>query len=267
MMFSHKKDKKTTRLSADKIKNSLVGDADVRVFEEIDSTNNEAKRLLESGVFRKTIIAAEKQTSGRGRLGRSFYSPESTGLYFTVILPQNFAFEEVTLLTPAAAVAAARAIERAAHVDVAIKWVNDIYFGDKKICGILAEAVTNSENGALVGVAVGIGINVSTRDFPKEIADIASSLRLENADRNKIAADIANELFTFADDISAREFLPYYRSHSYVTGKDVFVIKGEERYKAKVLGIDDDGGLIIEREDGEQSVLRGGEISIRPFIS
>lgn len=264
MIFSRKKDKSSPLLSADAIKKLVGADVDVRVFGEIDSTNNEAKRLLESGKFGKAIIAAEKQTSGRGRLGRSFYSPESKGLYFTLILPPMFDFAEVTLLTPAAAVAVARAIERTAHVDVAIKWVNDIYLHGKKICGILAEAVTDPKNGALVGVAVGIGINVSTQDFPEEIADIASSLCLDDVDRNKLAADIANEFFAFAENISARGFLPDYRSRSFVTGKDVFVIKGEERYKAKVLGIDDDGGLIIEREGGENTILRGGEISIRP---
>jgi len=250
-------------LNAEKIESFSQNDVYAHVFETIDSTNNEAKRLLENGYKSKAIIAAEVQTGGRGRLGRSFYSPAATGLYFTVIVPQCFPAECATLLTPAAAVAVVRVLEKSFPGDLKIKWVNDIYKDDRKICGILAEAVLDIANGGFAGFAVGIGINISTVDFPEDIADIASSLGAKNANRNKIAADIARELFSFAEKLSAREFLPKYREHSLVTGKEIYFIKDGEKTNATALGIDDDGGLTVKLENGKVTTLRGGEISVR----
>ncbi len=249
-------------LCAEKIVSHLGGGVCVRVFGTIDSTNNEAKRMLESGFSCFALIAAETQTGGRGRLGRSFYSPESTGLYFTIIIPPCFPAEEATLLTPAAAVATVRVLEKFSGENLKIKWVNDIYKEDKKICGILAEAVLDISGGGFAGFAVGIGINLSTVDFPEDIADIAASLKTD-ADRNEIAAGIARELFAFAKNLSAREFLPEYREHSLVTGKKIHFIKDGEKTNATALGIDDDGGLTVKLENGEVTTLRGGEISVR----
>lgn len=251
------------KLSEKEIKKHLQIDALVRVFGNIDSTNNEAKRLAEGGFFSPALILAEEQSAGRGRLGRSFYSPESTGLYFTVIIPVNFPLEDITLITPAAAVAVHRTLSQFTDKKLFIKWVNDIYCEDKKICGILAEALSSTETGIIRAVAVGIGINLSTKDFPKDISSVASSLALENADRNHIAAGIANELFAFTENLSAREFIPEYRKYSYVTGKEIFFIQGEKTTNARVLDIDDDGGLVVLLENGETTTLRGGEISVR----
>lgn len=249
-------------LNASAIASFSEKDVFVRVFDTIDSTNNEAKRMMESGFSGFAILAAEEQTGGRGRLGRSFYSPAATGLYFTVIVPPCFPSAEATLLTPAAAVAAVRVLERVSGKELKIKWVNDVYKGDKKICGILAEAVLDMEKGGFSGFAVGIGINLSTEDFPKDIADIAASLKTD-ADRNEIAASIARELFAFAKNLSAREFLAEYRAHSYVTGKEIYFIKDGEKQNATAIGIDDDGGLTVKLENGEVTTLRGGEISVR----
>lgn len=249
-------------LSAEKISALAGAGTVVRVFDIIDSTNNEAKRMFEGGFCGKAIVAAEAQTGGRGRLGRTFYSPEGTGLYFTVIIPPVFPIEDISLLTPAAAVAVTRVLEKLSGKALQIKWVNDIYLGDKKICGILAESVLDIDNGGFTGFAVGIGINISTQDFPEDIAGIAASLGA-NADRNEIAAGIARELFAFAENLSAREFLPEYRERSYVTGKDIYFIKNGEKTNATALGIDEDGGLMVRLENGETEVLRGGEISVR----
>lgn len=254
---------KSKKLSEKEIKKHIKNDAIVRVFGNIDSTNNEAKRLAESGFCVPTLILSEQQSAGRGRLGRSFYSPESTGLYFTVIIPVNFPLEDITLITPAAAVAVHRTLSKFTDKKLFIKWVNDIYCEDKKICGILAEALSSPETNSISAVAVGIGINLSTKDFPKDISSIAASLALENADRNCIAAGIANELFAFTENLSAREFIPEYRKYSYVTGKEIFFIQGEETTNAHALDIDDDGGLMVLLESGETTTLHGGEISVR----
>ncbi len=249
-------------LSKAKISALLGADTTVRVFDIIDSTNNEAKRMLESGFRGKAIVAAEAQTGGRGRLGRSFYSPKSTGLYFTVIIPPVFPIEDVSLLTPAAAVAVTRTLGKLTPKELKIKWVNDIYVGDKKICGILAESVLDMERGGFAGFAVGVGINLCTEDFPADIASIAASLGT-SADRSEIAAGVARELFAFAESISAREFLPEYCDKSYVTGKDIYFVQNGEKTNATALGIDECGGLIVRLENGETEVLRGGEISVR----
>ena len=241
----------------------LQNDVSVYVFDTIDSTNNEAKRMLESGFRGKALIISETQTSGRGRLGRSFYSPRSTGLYLTLIIPPILKDTDISLLTPAAAVAVTRVLSGITEKDLKIKWVNDIYADDKKICGILAEAVADIENGGFAGFAVGIGINLDTRDFPDDIANIADSLRTPDTDRARLAAEIANKLFDFAEKLSEKEFLPEYRSRSYVTDKDIYFIKHGEKTNAHAIGIDDDGGLIVKLENGDITVLRGGEISIR----
>ena len=255
--------KQVSVLSEKELCSFLKNDALVRVFSKTDSTNNEAKRLAESGYFSRSVIAANMQTSGRGRLGRSFYSPESTGLYFTVTIPLDFALEDITLLTPAAAVAVFRVLSKLTDKKLFIKWVNDIYCEDKKICGILAEALTDSQTNTISAVAVGIGINLSTKDFPDDISETAASILLKNPDRNKITADIANELFAFAQKLSVREFIPEYRKHSYVTGKDIYFIQGEKKQNARALDIDEDGGLVVLLENGEKTTLRGGEISVR----
>ncbi len=249
-------------LSPQKISAFLDDGTTVRVFDIIDSTNNEAKRMLESGFRGKAIVVAETQTSGRGRLGRSFYSPKSTGLYFTVIVPPVFPVEDVSLLTPAAAVSVTRTLGKLTSKELKIKWVNDIYVGDKKICGILAESVLDIKSGTFAGFAVGIGINLCTEDFPEDIAGIAASLGTA-ADRNEIAAGVARELFAFVENLSAREFLPEYRDKSYVTGKEIYFVQNGEKTNATALGIDDFGGLVVRLENGETEVLRGGEISVR----
>lgn len=251
------------KLSEKEIKKHIKSGTLVRVFKEIDSTNNEAKRLSESGFFARSLIAAHSQTAGRGRLGRSFYSPESTGLYFTVTLPITFPLEDITLITPAAAVAVHRTLRALTEKELFIKWVNDIYCGGKKVCGILAEALSDPETNIPKSVAVGIGINLFTSDFPDEIANIAASLSLDGANVNLIAANIANELFAFSEKLSTREFIPEYRRYSYVTGKDIFFIQGEKTTNAHALDIDDDGGLVVLLENGEKTTLRGGEISVR----
>ena len=231
------------------------------LFDSAASTNDEAKAYAECH-SNDAVFIAKRQTAGKGRLGRSFYSPADTGLYFTVIIPPCFDTEHISLLTPAAAVAVTRALERASGKALSIKWVNDIYLGDRKICGILAESVIDVDAQAFAGFAVGIGINLSTEYFPGDISGIAASLGA-CADRNVLAAEIACELFAMAEKLSEREFLEEYRAHSYVTGKDIYFIKDGVKTYAHAVGIDSLGGLEVRLENGEKTVLRGGEISVR----
>ena len=170
---------------------------ETEIYELLDSTNNRAKELARAGAPHGMLVAAEAQSGGRGRLGRSFFSPKGDGLYLTFILRPACAPESVAMLTSLTAVATARAIEKTAAADVRIKWVNDLYLGGKKVCGILCEAGAGRNPGTVDYVVAGIGINVNRRAFPPELRETATSIGNEcgvSPDRNRLAAEIANEL-------------------------------------------------------------------------
>ena len=181
----------------------------IDVFKTIDSTNNFAKSLAQLGAVHGTTVISEVQTQGRGRMGRSFYSPLGMGIYMSVILRPELSVEHSLLITSCAAVAVAEAIERVAGIDCKIKWVNDIYAGNKKLCGILTEASVNVEQGGLEYAIVGMGINVQNVTFP--------CAALCDADTGRIAiyygcADTCVSMaFTTVDDV-----VEYVKSHSSV---------------------------------------------------
>ncbi len=157
---------------------------DIEYFDEIDSTNNEAKRRIEAQTGthvvcsdRPFVLVAHTQTAGRGRQGKDFYSPKGTGIYLTVACPMNCPIAGQVTVTTKAAVAVSRAIEGFFGIECAIKWVNDIYVNDRKCCGILCEAVNDYENDRLRYVIIGVGVNVYTKDWPVDIAGIAGSIR------------------------------------------------------------------------------------------
>ncbi|NCB01566.1 MAG: biotin--[acetyl-CoA-carboxylase] ligase, partial [Spirochaetia bacterium] len=148
------------------------------VYDSIDSTNQEAKRLLTSDATDCTIILASEQSKGRGRLGRVFYSPQGTGLYLTFIVKQQLNMNDALRITSVAAVASSRAIEEVVEANISIKWVNDLYKEGKKVAGILTEGVSNFESGKVESIIIGIGINIfpPKEGFPLELKDIATSL-------------------------------------------------------------------------------------------
>lgn len=234
------------------------------LFRSLDSTNTEGKRQLLDDAAHGTVILAEGQTAGRGRLGRSFYSPEGSGIYLTVCLRPGITAEELPLLTPAAGVAAARAIEEVCGISVGIKWVNDIMKDGKKLAGILSESVVDPREDAPLAV-VGIGINVNSTAFPKELRDIAGSLD-EFTDtppsREEIAAAFFNQLEPLIEDFSPKAFLPAYRQYSTLIGKSV-TVKAEPPKKAHVTGIGDRCELLLEDENGTPFSLSTGEVSVR----
>jgi BirA family biotin operon repressor/biotin-[acetyl-CoA-carboxylase] ligase len=233
------------------------------VHKEIDSTNTEAKRLLANGHTGKALILAESQTGGRGRLGRSFYSPAHTGVYMTLITQPDAALEDAVSITTAASVAVARAIKMLTAQEPQIKWVNDVYVDGKKVCGILTEAVTDFETGTAQSILVGIGVNVSTDQFPAEMADTAGALRASGLSRNRLIAVIASELLRLAEDLSDKSYMDEYRRHSFVIGKEIVYYEKNERFYAKAIGISDQGELIVQGEDGVQRLLKSGEITLR----
>ncbi|MGM9619704.1 MAG: biotin--[acetyl-CoA-carboxylase] ligase [Oscillospiraceae bacterium] len=252
------------RLSADRIAAALAKKGrtlPVEVFARIDSTNNEAKRRLTAGRYEPTLLLAEEQTAGRGRMGRSFYSPAETGLYMTLLLGRSTALQDPALLTIAAAAAVAGAIERLTGERAGIKWVNDVYMAGKKVCGILCEAVTDGESGE-TGFLAGIGVNVRTEDFPEELRQKAGSLTGAAADRTELAAEITDRLLAIWEAPEQSGFLEFYRARSFVPGRKVrFTRDGAER-EATALAIDDSGALLVRYPDGSVEALRSGEVSV-----
>ncbi|QAT43589.1 biotin--[acetyl-CoA-carboxylase] ligase [Aminipila luticellarii] len=245
----------------------------LHVYKSIDSTNLEAKRLALEGAGPGTIIVSNEQTKGRGRLGRSFYSPASSGIYLTILLKPGLDLSQSVLVTTAASVAVARAIQKVAHVEPQIKWVNDVYIANKKVCGILTEAITDFETGTIEYIALGIGINCRTPElgFPEDIITKAGAIEVPFS-RNELAAEVIHQVMSLYENIESRSFIEEYKRRSMVLGKNIEVVKhyqkesvseNPEAQSAVALDIDKDGGLVVEYEDGTREVLNTGEISIK----
>lgn len=237
----------------------------IDVFKTIDSTNNFAKSLAQLGAEHGTVVVSEVQTQGRGRMGRSFYSPMGMGIYMSVILRPQLSVEHSLLITSCAAVATAEAIERVAGIDCKIKWVNDIYAGRKKLCGILTEASVNVERGGLEYAIVGIGVNVQNVTFPKNIADIATSVKLESnkhISRGELVAEILNCLEERLETIRDKSFLEEYRKRSNVIGRRIEVTHNENVAEMDCIGIDEIGRLIVRTDDGEEKAIMSGTVRI-----
>ena len=238
---------------------------EIELHECIDSTNTRAKMLAAQGAAHGTLVCARAQTGGRGRLGRSFHSPEGTGIYMSLVLRPQLPAEQAMLITSMTAVAVARAIERLAQIEVQIKWVNDLYIAGKKVCGILCEAGIDFQAGRLDYAVVGIGVNTAKMAFPEEIAQIATSVGNacgREISKARLAAEICNCMEELYGQLETAEFMEESRARSCVIGRDVWVIRGDERYSAHAVDIDDQGGLVVETEAGRQ-IIRSGEVSIR----
>lgn len=259
----------------------------IYTYDSLESTNLTAKQMAVTGAPHGTVIAAATQTAGRGRLGRSFYSPKQLGVYFSTILrPESMAaarpFNPV-LITTAASVAVARAIEELTGKEVQIKWVNDLYLEGKKICGILTEGVTNLETGAIESIVVGIGINCfePEGEYPEEIKDRAAALfhpdvrhqdgggdtgvetgAHENFTKNRLIAAVIDQLMDIQSELHDGSFIAEYKYRSFILGKEV--IWYPEGGTGTAVDIDPQGGLVLQLPDGTRRTLSTGEISIRP---
>lgn len=231
----------------------------------LDSTNSQARKRASEGAPHGYLVCADSQTGGRGRFGRPFFSPEHTGIYISYVLRPTLPAERAVMITSMAAVAVARAIEALADVDVKIKWVNDLYINARKVCGILCEASVNFETGQLECAVLGIGVNVAKMVFPPELANIATSLENEcgeRVSRNRLIAEISNQIEALYGQLETAEFMAESRERSNVIGREVTVLRGEERYAAHVLDIDPQGRLVLQTEKGIEK-LGAGEISLK----
>ncbi|MDD7428477.1 MAG: biotin--[acetyl-CoA-carboxylase] ligase [Oscillospiraceae bacterium] len=243
--------------------------ANLRVYRRITSTNTVLKEMAAKGAPEGTILVAAKQTSGRGRFDRPFISGTS-GVYFSILLrPDNIPAERSLLITTAAAVAVAQTVEKISGRSAGIKWVNDVFIGGKKICGILTEASFGVDGGGLDYAVLGIGVNVTEPEegFPDEIKDIAGSVfedgaRVPDA-RSRIAAGIINTFFDFYLHPDKTDFIGEYKRRSIVIGKDVYLINGNNTEEARVTDIDSECRLIVRTKDGTEKRVSSGEISLK----
>ncbi len=263
------------KLSTDVIEDLLINKQfySINVEEIVDSTNNIVKLNAENNGKEGLVVIAKEQTAGRGRLGRSFYSPKGTGLYMSILFKPDLGTDKVTLFTTAAALSVAKAIRKVTCYDASIKWVNDILMDNKKVCGILTEGKIDSSNSKMDYIVLGIGINVEEPKcgFPEEISDIATSVinqtNRKNNDENlvnKLIANILDNMYFYYNDMNLdEEFIRYeYISFSSTLGKDINIINGDEVEEARAIGIAENIGLIVKNDKGIRT-LYSGEISIR----
>lgn len=228
-------------------------------YDRIDSTNTEARRIAAAVAGENTLIIAHSQTAGRGRMGRSFYSPSDTGLYATLLYYPSRPVTELGGLTCATALASCLAIEQLCGLSPRIKWVNDLYLDGRKVCGILCESFGTPHGTAL---AIGIGINLTTCDFPAELSGIAGSLQAA-LDPLSLATRICDGLLPYLQSGDNALWLQGYRDRFMLTNARVDCLTPSERFPATVLGIDDCGALLVRADDGTQHILYAGEVSIR----
>ena len=222
------------------------------IFDTLQSTNTYAKENL-SVIPIPSLIIANHQTDGRGRRGNSFFSPKDTGLYMTLVFEERNNSE---LLTPLAAVSVCEELEKLG-ANPKIKWVNDIFIDSKKVCGILTE---RQIFGGKAYIILGIGINISTTEFPDDLA-IAGSINI-NCDKDLLAEKISDTILGYVENHDTSDVIEKYRNRLFIIGKDVFYFKNNIRYYGKVKDINQQCNLIINLPDGNEDILSSGEISI-----
>ena len=231
------------------------------------SSNTLLRELAAKGAPEGTAIICGEQTGGKGRRGRSFFSPADTGLYMSILLRPELSAENSVRITTAAAVAVAKAIDECSGGCSSIKWVNDVCLNGLKVCGILTEASLSLENGGLDYAVVGIGINAYEPEggFPPELKGIAGAVFPERREdmRNRLAAAVLSGFCRCYEDLFSRQLLTLYRSKLMWQGEGIRVISGSGEYPCKLLGVNDSYALQVRLEDGSEKEVSSGEITIR----
>lgn len=258
-------------LSKEEISNALIDElkgTEIHLLNTVDSTNDYAKMLAKQDAPEYTLVVADTQTHGKGRMGRVFSSPSGTGIYMSFILRPKTSLETAQLITSCVAVAISKAIDTLCNCSSKIKWVNDIFLNDKKISGTLTEGAINFENGSFEYAIVGIGINVRSvkNIFDGELSSIATSIEDETGlkiSRSRLIAEVFNNVYSQLQSIDEKSFIKEYKKRSLIVGKDVIVSENGQEVFAKAIGIDKTAGLIVQFEDGSTKVLNSGEARIR----
>lgn len=252
-------------IDVSKINDLTRGEFDIHLYKTLISTNMTLRDMAKNGCAERTVVIAEGQSAGRGRLGHTFSSPSGTGLYMSVLLRPKVSAERSVMITVAAAVAVLRAIEETCNIKAEIKWVNDIYVGSKKVCGILAESVFDA-CGNVDHTVLGIGVNVFAPNggFDKDISDIAGALfnKPVPSMREELAARILTYVSYYAEaglELSFDE----YRTHQMLIGRRIDVIKGDDHVPATAISVDDMCRLVVRYDNGRVEALSSGDVSTR----
>lgn len=251
-----------------RIQNYLPGDHpwqnQIIWFDTTDSTNTRAKLLASQGAPHGTVLIADQQTGGRGRMGRSFLSPAGMGIYMSAILRPECKPEELMHLTCAVAVAMCDAVENAAGFRPGIKWTNDLVYREKKLAGILTELSLDSKTGLADCAIIGIGINCCQKaaDFPPELPFAGSLAMFAEVDRARVAGAMIKALSEL--DLTQKEaILDRYRCDCVTIGKDISLVRGSEIRHGHAVGIDSEGALLVRFPNGTTEAVSSGEVSIR----
>ena len=237
-------------------------------FKETGSTNTDAKRFAEAGESHGTLVVADMQSAGRGRRGRSWQAPFETTISMTIILKPDFAPNRAPMLTLVMALSVAKAMVEITNLDCKIKWPNDIVVNGKKVCGILTEM--NAEMDYIHYVVIGVGINVNLEKFPEDIAETATSLLLESGHPVSRAQLIQKsmEYFeqdyeTFVRDQNFSGLMQEYGTYLVNKGTPVKVLDPKGEFTGTARGINEQGELLVELEDGSITAIYAGEVSVR----
>jgi len=240
----------------------------IHYFDEVGSTQRVAAELAGEGAAQGTVVIAERQSAGRGRMGRSWHSPAGVNLYMTIILRPSMPLGQVPRLSLVAGVAAAEALETVAPGIVALKWPNDLWLSGRKACGIIAEAVTDATQGLrCVLLGIGINVNLALNDIPPDLRDKATSVRIATGhacDRIELASALFNRLHSRYMEIEANGFAavrPAWERYSALTGKKVTVADAGKQQTGVVKGIDEEGALLLDTGVGTARIL-AGDVSV-----
>ncbi|KGN03196.1 biotin--acetyl-CoA-carboxylase ligase [Clostridium novyi A str. 4570] len=242
---------------------------DIRYYNTIDSTNNKAKELGTAGAKEGTVVISEEQTGGRGRLGRQWVSPKFKGIWMSIILKPNIEPMEASKITQIGAAAVCMSINELG-LEATIKWPNDIVLNGKKVCGILTEMSGELNKINYIVMGIGINVNIESEDFPGDIKDIATSIKIEagkKVKRKELVASIFNNFEKLYDEFinsgTIKGSINICRENSALIGNDVKIIKRNEEVFAKAIGLTEDGELIVEYNDGKVDKIVSGEVSVR----
>ncbi|HFI0246670.1 TPA: bifunctional biotin--[acetyl-CoA-carboxylase] ligase/biotin operon repressor BirA [Streptococcus suis] len=225
-----------------------------------DSTQLDAKQGIEAGHTSPALYLAPYQNKAKGRFGRPFYASKSGGIYMSLRLSPNVPFLEFKPYTILAAAAVVKAIQSLCDLDIQIKWVNDIYLGQKKVAGILTEAISSMENQRVTDVIIGVGINVHIDDFPKELRQTAGNLFDDQPPftRNQLITAIWKAFF----ETDEQELIALYKEKSLVVGQQVSFVENQVEFKGTAIAVTDTGNLVIQLDNGKAKIISSGEISL-----
>lgn len=258
------------QLSKEKIEKYLTtNQKNIICYDTIDSTNTALKEMAKKGAKEGTVLVTDMQTNGRGRMGRQFFSPKGCGVYFSILLRPEIAAPQTVLITSAAAVAVRRSIKQLLNLDTQIKWVNDIYYNNKKLCGILTEGATDAKTGTLLYAVLGIGINLlpPPNGYPLDFAHKTTNLsacfgNLPIDFPNKLVAQVLYQFDTLYNALLEKKYMREYKEASCVIGKQIEILSGANLGSAFAEDIDEDANLVVRLPNGQHVLLSSGDVSI-----